>query len=175
MTSGISDIVNKMFDFGSPLWHVQEKYITRKPQPLKPFSNILRPFSRVVWEFILIALTLLATTLLVLNKAYTFLTPLKEEGLAKAEESSYLFYLYVFTKMSEPDPLPWFYKWSAGRFLILIYCVMSAFLILSYTCNLKAYMTTIQYETPPSDQADIVTMEKTVYIPLENYKHSRYK
>ncbi len=170
MTGGISDRANLLFDLGSPLWHVQEKYITRKPQPLKSLFNIVRPFSGKVWACLFVSLAALASTLLIFNKIYHTVVPFNKMGLTEMEESKYLFYLYVFTRIVEPDLLPWFNKWSAGKFLTLVFYSTSTFLVVAYTCNLRAYMTTIQYETSPNDRHDLVALEKAVYIPHENFK-----
>ncbi len=174
MIGGIADLFLNLFDLGFPLVHVQEKYITRKPVPLKPFSNILKPFSTQVWILVLLTMTAFSLLSLMFNKIYKGVEPFYYLDLTKRETSNYLFFLFSFTKISEPDPLPWFKTWSAGRFMTLVYYIMCALLIISYTCNLRTYMTTIQYEIPPAGRPDLIESQKTVYIPNENVKQ-RYK
>ena len=36
--------------------------------------------------------------------------------LTMREDNLSNFYIYVFAKITEPDPLPWFNKWSSGNY-----------------------------------------------------------
>ncbi len=141
---------------------------------LRHFSNILKPFSTHVWTLLLATLTVFSLVSLMFNKMYSKVEPFQNLDLTKRETSHYIFFLYSFAKTTEPDPLPWFKTWSAGRFMTLVYYVMCFLLITSYTCNLRAYMTTIHYEIPPAGRLDLVKSQKTVYIPNENVKQ-RYR
>ncbi len=69
--------------------------------------------------------------------------------------------------------MPWFRSWSAGRFLIFVWMVLSLFLIMFYTSNLRASLMIIDYEKPLDTLQDIVDNGKRVYIP-EGYSYLRF-
>ncbi len=167
---GLADINFHFFDLGFSLWHIQEKYITRKPLPLEHISNILKPFSHQVWIVLLMTLTIFSLLFLTIHKMYSASEPFRNLNLARREESTCVFFLYSFTKLTEADVLPWFSTWSAGRLATLLYYIMAWLMIQFYSCNLKTYMATIQYEAPPADRSDLIKQQSTVYIPNENVK-----
>ncbi len=166
----IADLIFNLFDLSPPSWHIREKLITRKSKPLPPFINVLRPFSPRIWLIILATLQIISLLLAVINKIY--MKPCFQEAeLSRYEPSAYLFFLYPMFKIAEPEPLPWFKKWSAGKVLSTTWIFMSMVTVILYNCNLRSSLITIEYEEPPQTVTDVVLTGQSVYIPKENVKH----
>ncbi len=112
----------------------------------------------------------ISVLLAVINQLY--MKPIFQEAkLSRHEPSVYLFFLYPMFKITEPDPLPWFKKWSAGKVLSTTWIFMSMVTVILYNCNLRSCLITIQYEEPPQTITDVVLNGQSVYIPKENVKH----
>ncbi len=44
--------------------------------------------------------------------------------------------------------MPWFKRWSSGRFAVGLWSFFSFSMVLFYTCNLRAYLAIVNYEEP---------------------------
>ena len=77
------------------------------------------------------------------------------------------FFLLTVAAMFEPDPIRWFVSWSTGKFLLLLWMIMSLTLTLAYTCNMRAIMTTTDFEKPVNLPEDVLERGQTVYLPKE--------
>ncbi len=167
---GIADLMFNLMDLSPPSWHIKEKLITRQPEPLPPYTNVLRPFTPRIWLILLATLEIICLLFAVVNSIYD--KPYFQDAkLARYEPSTYLFFLYPMFKITEPDPLPWFKKWSAGKVLSITWIFMSMITVNLYNCNLRSCLVAIQYEDPPETVTDVVLNGQTVYIPKENVKH----
>ncbi len=71
--------------------------------------------------------------------------------------------LFPFTKIVEPDALPWFGKWSSGKLAYFVWMVFSTFIVFFYTSNLRAHLVYIDYENSPQGLKDIYERGQTVY------------
>ncbi len=160
---GITNLFNPYFDFGTPIIQSKTMYFTRTPQPTNLLGNIARPFPTDVWLMFALCLLVVASALHMCNTVYN-LTHLAEYQLGKKGVPSLNFYLFAFTKVTEPEIGPWFKRWSTGRFVTLMWSVNALFLILFYTSNLRAHMVTVDYEDPPKSLEDIAATGNKVYI-----------
>ncbi len=160
---GIALFLNDNFDFGSPMIFVEMHYMSRSPVPVTSYGNITKPFSMGVWMLSILCIGALSAMFYVAYKAY------RSEGLAgwrlaRNEESRANFLIYPFAKITEPDPLPWFLTWSTGTYLVFLWSLLSLFLNMFYTSNLRANMMTLDYERPIDTLEDIVANGQRVYI-----------
>ncbi len=60
--------------------------------------------------------------------------------------------------------MPWFPKWSSGRFSIFLWSYLSSFLIMFYTSNLRAHLATVDYEKPLDTLESVAENGKRVFI-----------
>ena len=77
------------------------------------------------------------------------------------------FIIMTFCGITEPDPIPWFPKWSTGKILILLWSAFGLIMNLTYQCNLRAMLTTVEYEKPIESLRDLLDRGKRVYIPAD--------
>ena len=91
------------------------RYVTRRPIPLPPYTNLIRPYSPGVWAGVLCSLSALS---LAFYLAYwTYHVKLGDvEGLLKDSREKHWseFVIFTFFKMVEQEPLSWFRKGIAG-------------------------------------------------------------
>ncbi len=162
-TGGFNQILINFFDFGHPFWYTHARFVTRTPREVTAYGNITRPFPPLIWACTAATLLILAAMLFVIYKIY-FSKDFKKYKLAIKESSTFNFFLYAFAKFTEPDPLPWFNKWSTGKFVVFLWSLLSWFLIMFYTSNLRAYLVMINYEEAAETLMDIVNRNQRVYI-----------
>ena len=151
-----------MFDYGALHLYIMTRYISRFPQAVTSYDNITKPFSFKVWFLSATAVFLIATLMAVTHGVYTT-EDLRHFELVKHEESKTNFFIYSYAKLSEPDPLPWFHKWSTGKMVVFFWSILATFLTLFYISNLRAFMVTAQLEKPLETLEDIAGNGKTVY------------
>ncbi len=138
-------LFNPFFSLGSYVMQHEARYISRYPRPIPSFYNILVPLSPGVWwNFVhkctcytrhlfffrsatLLSLLGFSLFFLLAHKVYQ-LEPLSHLNLAKNEPFVTNFFISTTAKITEPDPLPWFSKWSTGY--------APCYTILCYTTNL---------------------------------------
>ncbi len=127
------------------------------------YSHIVRPFDRTTWILGTLTVFLLATMQLIAYKIYQ--KPYcKTHNLSKPEEPWFNFYLFSFCKVTEPDCLPWFTKFSAGKLLTCLWMLLAMLLIFFYVSNLRAHFMIVKYEEPPTTLKHIVQRGQRVYI-----------
>ncbi len=175
------------FDFGDPYWMTDVKFFTRliriylvsfyllpsmcnklffifrAPRKVVSYGNITRPFSIPVWLLTIFTVSVLATMLFASHKVYNN-KDIIEYGIMQKVSSQVDLFLYPFVKITEPDPMPWFDKWSTGRFLVFLWSLTAMILVMFYTSNLRAYMVMVDYEPEPRTLKDIVNRGDRVYI-----------
>ncbi len=152
-----------MFDFTFPIAPGNLVYLSRELQPVVSYGHITKPFPSAVWLALVITIFVLATMQFVSYRVYQ-MPKIVSHSLAKSEEFPLNFFLYSYVKLTEPDPLPWFKKWSTGKFLTFLWTILGLFAILFYTSNLRAHFMTIEYEEPPSTLNHVAERGKRVYI-----------
>ncbi len=170
-TGALANMLFNLVDLSPPNWHITQRLITRKPKPLPPYTNVLRPFSPRIWLILLATLELICLQFALINKIYYVMPHFRDAELTRYEPSTYLFFLYPMFKITEPDPLPWFKKWSAGKMLSITWIFMAMTTVNLYNCNLRSSLVAIQYEEPPGTINDVVLNGQSVYIPRENMGH----
>ncbi len=162
-TGAINILLRRRYDYGIYMRLTLQRYITRQPRPINAYGNISKPFPSSVWTISVIFILVLAILLYVSHKIYQS-DDLKRHQLAKEEMLAFNFFLFAFAKLTEPDPLPWFHKWSTGRFVVFLWSLLSLFLLMFYTSNLRAYMVMVEYEKAPVDLYDVYNRGQRVYI-----------
>ncbi len=164
--TGVANIgcVSASSDQSFHLFVGSSHFVSRLPIPIVSFGNIVRPFSPMVWAMTGVTTFALATFFLFASRVYQSSNRdnLRSRGLDEPVEN---FYLYSFFRLTEPDPLCWFTsKWSAGRLGVLLWSLLSLFLMHSYSSNLRAHIMAVQYERPLKTLEDIISNGRTVYI-----------
>ncbi len=105
-------------------------FVSRTARPLDSrYDNIVLPFTVPVWVAIAAIALIFAVSFSITHYAYQT-TILESLGFHKVERSKINFLLYTVSKLTEPDPLPWFTnKWSAGKFLAMLWTVLGLFIL----------------------------------------------
>ncbi len=169
------------FHISPPFWQHSSIYISRQPRPIVSYGNILLPFDLPTWILASVALFFLAIFFVIAH--YVLNAPdLKYLCLVRKESSPTNFFLFTFAKFTEPgmhvyncntvrklvlansDPIPWFPKWTSGKFATLLWSLFSFLIIMFYTSNLRAHMVTINYEQPLDTFEAIVQNGQKVYL-----------
>ena len=185
----IVNLIAFHFYMSPPFWQHAAVYFSRQPQPIVSYGNILLPFDTLVWSLAVGALFVFGTFF---TCAYFVLNSpgIRYLGLVKKEHFPSNFFLFPVAKFTEPgrlnlfqsfsmfrnmtwpstDPLPWFKKWTAGKFGTLIWMLFSILMLSFYTYNLRAHMVTIAYERPMRTLQDIAEIAEKVYIYNGAYK-----
>lgn len=153
-----------LFDLNHNFWYVEWTYFSRIPRPITSYNNVTKPFPVLVWIVSLSTIFILALLTFIFHTVYTK-SLLSYMKLAKQEKHRLNFFIFPFAKFSEPEPLPWFNKWSAGKFLTFTWSILTLFLIFFYVSNLRAYILLIEYEKPADTLMDIYERGARVYIP----------
>ncbi len=136
-------------------------------RPLDRYDNILLPFSTNMWLAVLVTACLFAMSLYATHFAYN-MEPLHTEGFHRKERSKFNFVLYTFSRLTEPDPLPWFtHKWSAGKFLAILWAIFGLFLVLCYNSNFRAHLTARTFEKSLDTIEDVVDNDKVSWFPRD--------
>ena len=89
-------------------------WLSRKPMETPALYNLIKVFSSDVWLAILASLSCMASTFALLHFVYSRSTVFKELQLAGPISGWIDFPLLTFCSLTEPDPIPFFPKFSAG-------------------------------------------------------------
>ncbi len=162
-SGGHFPVFNPMFDLGATIWLVKIKFVTRNPQPIVSYGQITAPFPVDVWIISLFTILLIAALLHLSNVLYQK-SHMKELNLTKTEHHPINFYLFSLTKVTEPDPLPWFDKWTAGKLFSFMWGFLCMMLVFFYTSNLRAHLVTIEYEESPDTLQHIIDRGSVPYM-----------
>ncbi len=169
MSSGnIKELLQRYFDLSPPLAWSEVIFLSRAPLPVTSLGNITDPFTVTVWLVVIITLFSLSLYLLLAHQVYVS-ENLRHENLAVQEEAKGNFFIFTFCKISEPEPLPWFRKWSAGKMAVLIWMVFSLAMTMFYTSNLRAHLIAIKYEKPIDTLQDILDNGKRPWMYKASY------
>ncbi len=163
-------IFSNFFDLCSSFSFEELMYVSRLPRPIQSYGNITLPLSPTIWAVSASLIGILSLYFLIAHSFYQT-EGMKEFKLAQKEESRINFFLFSYVKLTEPDPLPWFRRWSSGRFGVLLWTVLSFFMVMFYTSNLRAHMVTIDYEKPLKTLQDIAENGKRVYVADVAFNH----
>ena len=64
----------------------------------------------------------------------------------------------------EPDPIPWFPRWSSGKLLVLLWSIFALIMVQSYMGNLRANLIAVDYESPIKTHQDVLDKDVKVYM-----------
>ncbi len=151
-----------LFDMGTPLRLTSVVYMTRAPQTILKYDKIVRPFPLNVWLMVIICCSLQTTVMYIIYKTH-MTEKMKDHKLVKEEPLLGNILLFCFTKIVEPDALPWFQKWSSGKISYFVWMIYATFIVFFYTSNLRAHLVYIDYEKAPQGLKDIYERGQTVY------------
>ncbi len=160
--AALVDFYHQVFDLVAPYFSVNIIYITRAPLPVTSLENITRQFSATVWIMSLVSISALSLMLYVTYVVYNG-GHMKAFELARVEKLRTNFLIFPFAKITEPDPLPWFKKWSTGKLLVLLWSLLSLLLTQFYTSNFRASLVVVTHEDPPTRLEDVLKRGETVY------------
>ncbi len=156
-------VFKPMFDLSNSFWMVKVMFITRNPIPIISFGQITAPFSSTVWTLSALLVMIVGLMHHITYKLYQ--KPyIQQLDLAKREHHPANFYLFSLAKLTEPDPLPWFKKWSAGKIFSLLWTLFCLLMVLFYTCNLRAHLITVNYEESPETLDHIIDRGTVPYM-----------
>lgn len=144
------------------------QFVTRKPVPIISYDQYISGFSVSVWMAILSSLLLFAICFKLFYNAYITHFP---PGFCGSLTNPFDFIILTLAGITEPDPLPWFPKWSAAKCLVLFWSILSTFIIFFYTCNLRSRLTAVTYEKPIDNARDVVERGKTVFLHIGLYNY----
>ena len=164
-------LFGKHFTLSAPFLLTEKGYISRNPIPVTTYGNISRPFSASVWALSAIAIATFSFLFMVSHRLYSSSKHLRPFHLARKERAPLNFVIFPFAKITEPDPLPWFRKWSAGKLLVLLWSTFSLTMILFYCSNLRVHFVTVDYESPIDTLEDVVKNNKRVYLFQGFFRH----
>lgn len=135
--------------------------------PVKSYNNILLPFSFELWLVIIATAVVFSMIFYIIHLIYE--TNFSTEMLHRAEGSKINFLLFTMSKLTEPDPLPWFTrKWSTGKIVTLLWTVWALIMVLCYNSNLRANLTSPQYEKSLDTIQDVKNNDGINWFP-KNY------
>ncbi len=155
------------FELLYPHHFVKLKFISRVPRPLEKTDSLLRPFSLLIWLLLTISTLAFSVMFYAAHSTYSS-CQIKKEELHREEDSSINFLLYTFSKVAEPDPVPWFtQKWSTGKFLAFLWSFYALMAVLFYTCNLRAHLAAVDYEQRLDSPKDVVNNGQRTWIFME--------
>ncbi len=148
-----------------------------------------RPFDRVVWVAVFLVLASLSLSFLLAYHVYLGSARL-HFLVHRRVEWKMDFFLYTFAAFVEPDPLPWFQRWSTGgwtilninsffffweksdffncrpgRGLVLLWSFFGLMATSFYACNLRANLITPELEEPVRSAEDVVARDMRIFIP----------
>ncbi len=157
-------LYTRMTDFSAPYHLVETTFVTRRPVPRATYQNVVRPFTPGVWALLSLAALVFGAAFTVAHTVYSGIGGVAAD-LARPEPSAVNFFLYPLAKITEPDPLPWFGPAAAaGTLLVFCWSLLGLFSVFFYNCNLRAYLTVVDYEHPLETMEDVVANGQRVWI-----------
>ncbi len=152
------------FDFMPAHYLARLTFGSRLARPVKSYNNVLLPFSYELWLVILATSFNFAIVFYITHLTYESLFP--TQGLHRNEKSKINFLLFTLSKLTEPDPVPWFTtKWSTGRLVTVLWTVWGLFMVMCYNSNLRAHMTSPKYEKSLDTVQDVAENNKVSWLP----------
>ncbi|TRY68267.1 hypothetical protein TCAL_16495 [Tigriopus californicus] len=127
------------------------RYVTRHPRKHVAFWNVARGFDPWSWY------------------------QLKDKSLYRNPGSRVDFVLMTFTTFVEPDPLPWFPKWSTGRFIVLLWSIFAFLMVSFYLSNLRTIIIAPAYEPRIDSTQDLIKSGRELYVHVAAYYLTKLK
>ena len=151
-------------DYTHPVGVDSMIWMSKPPQKLPPATNIIRIFDRVTW--LLTFISMAATSFMLLVVSFAGLS----YGVGTADISAILLTPFR-TLYAEPLPA-WFDKRGpraflsrgfTGNFLLLMWAVLSNFIVMAFLCNIRAMLMKPVFQKPIDTTRDIFITDK---IPI---------
>lgn len=136
-------------------------FATRKPIPIVTYNQYIKGFSIDVWIATLCTLFILGAMFKITY--YYHANVFRSDRLGPLTHR-FDFLLLTIASFTEPDPLPWFPKWSSGKLLVLIWSTLSTFMLFFYTSNLRAKLAAVRTEKPIDSAMDAVERGKPIFL-----------
>ena len=149
------------FDFSGYVEHESLVVVSRAPIPIETFGNITTPFSLNIWILVVLSILALSSSMLAMYLVYSHQ---KQMDFLICKENTMSNFLFLLVKITEPDPIPWFPKFSAGKGLVLLWSVFTFFVIAFYSSNLRSHIVAIEYEKPLATLNDVLLNGKRLWI-----------
>lgn len=156
-------------------------YITRQPAEMLSYDQHFKTFSNNVWFALIATLALLSFIFRVMHWIYDHqISP--QYSLAGSVTHPLDFVILTLSSLTEPDPLPWFPRASAGEYanfevslmqivliflgrtLVLIWSFFCMNMIFFYSCNLRSEMIKVKYEKGINTAEDVIKSGKPIMI-----------
>ncbi len=104
--------------FSVPFARLDYVFITRSPKKRSRLNSNWTPFQWPVWLTLFISLMSMAMMFKISHTLYTSKSILRFNLVRKANVSNVDFALLTLCSLTEPNPLPWFAKLTAGGKLV---------------------------------------------------------
>ena len=136
----LTQVINKTVDFGigiqsiidnkalvlqytTPVYFIIDIFSSRLPILLDSYENLIRPLPSTVWATIFSMIFAMTFVFMGIHKVYKRIDEMSgrstpEERLTVHVSSKVDFAIKTFSTLTEPDGIPWFPRWSAGKLLI---------------------------------------------------------
>ena len=158
----------KEVDFSFPYYTLRTHFATRPPILQSNLYALAKTFPGNVWGFTFVTFTFLAITFGIIFATYQRLP--REYGLLEGNYTEMPWFdliLLPVVKFLEPEPIPWFPKWSSGRLATLMYSIFCTFILFFMLSNLRTILIARKYEKPMVTEDDVLNRGKGVYIMNE--------
>ena len=108
----------KVMDYTVPTYFALEILASRIPILLPNFGNLIRPLPVIVWITIIGVVFVMSIVFMAINKTYKYIDENAchhgEDRLTK-QVRFVDFFIKTFSTITEPEWIPWFPRWSAGK------------------------------------------------------------
>lgn len=109
----VTDHMMPLVAFSTTFGKMTYNFITRQPQQVYKFDQILKSFDLDVWIAVILSLVTLSIIFKIIHAVYSNLN-LKNKLVKKVDRQSD-FLILTLSSLTEPDGLPWFPKHSGGK------------------------------------------------------------
>ena len=108
--------------FTTPTYFSYDILASRIPIPLPYFGNLIRPLPDTVWALVFLMVFAMSLVFMFISKIYARidrdLNHFKGERLTQEGFSLVDYPVKTFSTLTEPELIPWFPSWSAGKFTV---------------------------------------------------------
>ena len=154
-----------MVDYSNYIFYDNGKFCTRQPVILDhKGTGVVRVLPVNAWLLVIFALLSVS---IMSTMSYLTYNKLNHNDMMKKPVSYLDFLLLPFSTLTEPDPIPWFPKFSSGKATIALWSIFAFLMNMIYQSNLRAQLTYDVYEKPLDTLEDILTRGQRVYLPID--------
>ncbi len=132
-TGAVTDLYFDKFDFLPSHNSYRMTFASRIAQLVESHENILLPFSKEFWLAIFVTQIVFSMSFYVTHSMYETSRYFRRKRFHREEKFKINFLLYTMSKVTEPDPLPWFtQKWSTGKLLAFLWTFWGLIIVSCY-------------------------------------------